>query len=635
MKKSAIFAAAFVLTLGLAQCKKEQPNAQITEGETVHITVNVNNNGSRADIQDPSTGHYDFKDDDKLYVGYNNAYVGTLDYSTSANKFSGVITISQSGSQRLHFYYLGGGTATQVVGTQQYTVDISDQSENYPVISYGTSNVDYTGTGTYSTTLLNQCALVEFTTNEIPTTTAVSISGMKNKVTVDFNGNTLTPSSEGTGSIKLHAENATSRWAILLANEEEVESTASAEGYDATGITIPAINNNYHWTQANGKNISFTMTEAASTVIDLANVNSDITVGDGAILTGTLDGETQSYMITIAAGATVTLDDVTINGVWGWENEYGDDGEYYSWAGLTCLGDATIILKDGTTNTVKGFYENYPGIYVPESSTLTIQGGAEGTGSLEASSNGFGAGIGGGFDISCGNIRIEGGNVTANGGGSAAGIGGGGNLNWGTCCGTVTISGGTVTANGGENAAGIGGGNDGSCGAITITTGVTSVTATKGADAPNSIGAGDGGSCDKVTIGGVVFYDANNGGYQNGYQALLQKSSFSVPPFSFTLTFGYADSGNTESHVFLYGETWEHLCQTSNEWRESIYMGDTWHVAKGATTYVIQISDNGSDWATLEFYNENGHVIDPSKQYRWFDDAGNDEPEEPGGGPDE
>ena len=259
MKKLAIFAAAFVLTLGLAQCKKEQPNAQITEGETVHITVNVNNNCSRAYIQDPSTGHYDFKDEDKLYVGYNNACVGTLEYSTSANKFSGDITISQSGSQRLHFYYLGGSLTPTVSGSE-YTVDISNQSENYPVISYGTSNVDYAGAGTYTTTLLNQCALVEFTTNEIPTTTAVSISGMKNKLTVDFNSNTLTPSSEGTGSIKLHAESATSRWAILLANEEEVVSTASAEGYDATGITIPAINNNDHWTQNKGNNISFTMT---------------------------------------------------------------------------------------------------------------------------------------------------------------------------------------------------------------------------------------------------------------------------------------------------------------------------------------------------------------------------------------
>ena len=494
MKKLAIFAAAFVLTLGLAQCKKEQPNAQNIEGETVHITVNVNNNGSRADVN-TSTGHITFNDNDKLYVGYNNACVGTLDYSASDSKFIGNISLTEAATaQKLHFYYLGGGAATQV-GTQQYTVDISDQSENYPVISYGTSTQNYSASlKSYTTTLLNQCALVEFTTNEIPTTTAVSISGMKNKVTVDFNSNTLTPSSEGTGSIKLHAESATSRWAILLANEEEVVSTASAEGYDATGITIPAINNNDHWTQANGNNISFTMTEAAATIIDLSNVSSNTTVENGAILIGTLGANVQ---ISIADGATVTLDGVSINAEGNWNTE--------EWAGLTCEGDATIILKDGTTNTVKGFYEDYPGIYVPESSTLTIQGGAEGTGSLEASSNGFGAGIGGGFDISCGNIRIEGGNVTANGGGSAAGIGGGGNPNWGTYCGTVTISGGTVTANGGENAAGIGGGNDGSCGAITITTGVTSVTATKGADAPCSIGYGDGGSCGTVTIGGTVY----------------------------------------------------------------------------------------------------------------------------------
>ena len=383
MKKLAIFAAAFVLTLGLAQCKKEQPNAQITEGETVHITVNVNNNGSRADIQDPSSGQYDFKDGDKLYVGYNGACVGTLDYSASI--FSGDITISQSGSQRLHFYYLGGSLEPAIDGTE-YTVDISDQTSNYPVISYGTSTKDYsTGKDSYTTVLLNQCALVEFTTNEIPTTTAVSISGMKNKVTVDFNSNTLTPSLEGTGSIKLHAESATSRWAILLANEEEVESTASAEGYDATGITIPAINNNFHWTQANGKNISFTMTEAASTIIDLANVSGNTTVEDGAILTGTLGANVQ---ISIADGATVTLDGVSINAEGTWKSD--------NYAGITCLGNATLILKDGSENTVRGFNEDYPGIYVPENHTLTIKGGAAGTGKLTASSNGYGAGIGSG-----------------------------------------------------------------------------------------------------------------------------------------------------------------------------------------------------------------------------------------------
>ena len=148
MKKLTIFAAAFVLTLGLAQCKKEQPNAQNLEGKTVHLTVNVGasagsaTNGSRADIPNPSTGQYDFKDGDKLYVGYNGAKVdGELTYNTSDNKFSGDITLEQNGNQPLHFYYLGGRTATRVDETQQYTIDISNQTSDYPVISYGTSTI--------------------------------------------------------------------------------------------------------------------------------------------------------------------------------------------------------------------------------------------------------------------------------------------------------------------------------------------------------------------------------------------------------------------------------------------------------------------------------------------------------------
>ena len=44
MKKLAVFVAAFVLTLGLAQCKKEQPaTPQNTEGNLVHLTVKVGN----------------------------------------------------------------------------------------------------------------------------------------------------------------------------------------------------------------------------------------------------------------------------------------------------------------------------------------------------------------------------------------------------------------------------------------------------------------------------------------------------------------------------------------------------------------------------------------------------------------
>ena len=64
------------------------------------------------------------------------------------------------------------------------------------------------------------------------------------------------------------------------------------------------------------------------------------TATNGMTITGTLAANVK---VSIAADATVTLDGVTIG---------GDNDENYKWAGLNCLGDATIILKDGTENEV-------------------------------------------------------------------------------------------------------------------------------------------------------------------------------------------------------------------------------------------------------------------------------------------
>ena len=230
-----------------------------------------------------------------------------------------------------------------------------------------------------------------------------------------------------------------------------------------------------------------------SRIIDLSTLTADCVAQDGDVLTGTLG---DNVKISIATGATVTLDNAVIEG-------YNSDD--YMWAGITCVGDATIILKDGTENSVKGFFQQYPGIFVPEGKTLTIQG----TGSLSASSNGKAAGIGAGNSIICGNITIEGGIITAQGGDKAAGIGGG-NIQR---CGNITITGGTVTATGGTYATGIGSGYGGSCGAITITDGVTKVKATKGANSHHSIGKGQQGGCGTVTIGGTVYWQ--NGAAQN------------------------------------------------------------------------------------------------------------------------
>ncbi len=262
--------------------------------------------------------------------------------------------------------------------------------------------------------------------------------------------------------------------------------------YSKTGVTLEA-----------GKYYQSTVQLAQTHEINIADLCNDYTAQNGDILSGKLNKEVS---ISIADGATVTLDGVNINGNGAWSN-----GDY---AGLTPLGDATIILKDGSENIVKGFKDNYPGIFAANGKKLTIQG----TGKLEASSNGWGAGIGGGRSISCGDIEIQSGTITATGGSGCAGIGsgyafGGGYIVSISECGDITITGGTIEATGGNGAAGIGSGYRGnsngitSCSSITITNGVTSVTATKGDGAPNSIGAGADASCGTVTFGTQQMYN--------------------------------------------------------------------------------------------------------------------------------
>ena len=196
-------------------------------------------------------------------------------------------------------------------------------------------------------------------------------------------------------------------------------------------------------------------------------------------------------------------------------------------AGIKCLGNATIILVG--TNTVKAGKVGYAGIQCGGSgTTLTIRG----TGSLTATGMGgvnvnfAGAGIGNGSDAhSCGDIRIEGGAITAIGGVGAAGIGCGYSSAASFSCGSIYISGGSITAQGGNNAAAIGCGfsdftqqslyvtqnGSSTCGNITITRSVTNITATKGSNAPYSIGKGRKKKddciqeCGTITIGGVDY----------------------------------------------------------------------------------------------------------------------------------
>jgi hypothetical protein len=274
---------------------------------------------------------------------------------------------------------------------------------------------------------------------------------------------------------------------------------------------------------------SFTAAAVEPPVTDLSTLTGDHVAQDGETLTGTLGG---NYKISIADGATVTLKDVTINGI---------DDENCKWAGITCEGDATIILKGD--NNIQGFHKNYSGIYVPENKTLVI----EGTGSLTARSNAFGAGIGACQNISCGNICIKDGTINATGtGNAAAGIGGA----WFGSCGSITVSGGTVNATGGDNAAGIGAGYKNShCTEILIVGGI--VAATGGQHAPG-IGAGGDASHGNITIADTVTkVTATKGAAGAAYSIGIADDVWAAYPRG-TITVGGVATGDIATSPYVY-----------------------------------------------------------------------------------
>ena len=490
------------------------------KGYALPVTVNVTREGdkgsNRASYNDKGdgTGSLGFSAGDKLFVkgndysaGGTGFFAGTLTWQ-SGGTFSGTILTQNA--------YSGTIDALFTAGSAQATL-LPANYGNYPYLYFTnkdtySASLMYDVTKTFATSkaiaveqfsfevggyisgtgfaLHPANAILNFTITGLAASTGVNVA-LSDGVSLAISGNVTTNDlGTATFAIGVNRETDLKDWTLTVAGNPITLVSSSK---------VVAAGKIYNITRA---------------ITDLSTINANYTAQNGETLTGTL---TSNVKISIAAGATVTLNNVTINGT---------NDSNYKWAGITCLGDATIILSG--TNNVKGFYNEYPGIYVPSDKKLTIQGVSDGNGKLTASSNGYAAGIGAGYAyaLSCGDIEIQGGDITATGGSLSAGIGSGN----GSACGTITISGGTVTATGGNSGAGIGSGNaNATCGAITISGGtveatggqygagigsgfksacgtiniastVIKVTATKGTDASYSIGAGVEGTCGTVTI---------------------------------------------------------------------------------------------------------------------------------------
>ena len=285
---------------------------------------------------------------------------------------------------------------------------------------------------------------------------------------------------------------------IIWTSSDEAVATVDAEGK-----VTPVAKGKATITATSGDLSATSTVYVYDKIVDINAGAATVTAGESWLING--NGTAVANGIIIKDGATVTLNGININ----------NDN-------ITCYANSTIILADGSTNRVTAPSEK-AGIRIGGTSkTLTINAETAGTGKLTTTGGDSGAGIGSDYansdDKSFGNIIINGGTIDATGGWGAAGIGTGYASNGTNTCGDITINGGTVTAKGGNYAAGIGTGYSfasglayaasQTCGAITIGTGVTSVTATKGSGSPNSIGKGYDNlgtqTCGTITIGGVV-----------------------------------------------------------------------------------------------------------------------------------
>lgn len=199
LRKGTTLLLAFALILGLTQCKKRVETVVSDPNNMIHIALNVGNN-SRHEIIPNEDGYVPVRYlvNDVVYVGNGTSYIGTLTCTVASDadgnnaSFEGDI-IAPNIDDVLHFYFVGGltpSTTLEAGTTTDFTVDISNQSSNLPVLSYTTAT--YNGSNSISCNLHNKCALVEFVL-DTKTGFPVKACNMLSEAKIDFANPGITP----------------------------------------------------------------------------------------------------------------------------------------------------------------------------------------------------------------------------------------------------------------------------------------------------------------------------------------------------------------------------------------------------------------------------------------------------------
>jgi hypothetical protein len=372
MRKYNFILMAFALLLGMAQCKKEPvtPNENNNGGVRITLKVNDGESGEKLNVY-PATGAVIFTQGDKIYVGNNGKYVGTLTFDNGL--FQGTVSGDLSTNDYLHFYFVGNKPTTPstfAAGTTTYTVDISDQSAGLPAISYAPSTAKYSpSTTAYTAKLLNKSALVKFVPS-VSTSQPITVSGLNNEVQIDFASHTLAPTGN-TGDITLFSESDSEKWAVLLEQASLSGLTVSGSGFEATidETTLPnGITNNMYYNSGIGISMTtiYKTYEANSSnwLSVLGSFNAEPTPNPILVLTGDITINGEGSVISRANG-TLNLNGHTIH--------WSETNTHALFLRNNVLGES-LTIKNGTIEAPVdgniGWYDWYCGTVVFENITF-------------------------------------------------------------------------------------------------------------------------------------------------------------------------------------------------------------------------------------------------------------------------
>lgn len=236
---------ALAMVLAFTGCKKKIEPI-VNNGETAHITLNVGN-GNRHIIEPNESGYVPVRYEsgvDVIYVGNGSTYIGSLSCTTSSDEhgrgavFEGDIT-TPAVDKELYFYFVGGLTPSSsptAGSTTEFTVDISEQRERLPVLSYGSAV--YSGNNSINCMLENKCALVEFKMTQ-PQENGVRIANMLSQAKIDFSNPGITPTGV-LDAISLYHQSTINKWAILLPGDDRTSVAVVYSGYVAPGTNTTA-----------------------------------------------------------------------------------------------------------------------------------------------------------------------------------------------------------------------------------------------------------------------------------------------------------------------------------------------------------------------------------------------------------